>query len=463
MDAAITMHVSAVPADLDTFSRAIRGRLLRPADPEFETVSGVWNQDRQGTPLAIVEAVDAGDVATAIGFACRCDIDIAVRSGGHSLAGHSTGDGVLVIDMRGMRGLHVDLAEGIAWAGAGLTAGEVTSALAEHGMAVPFGDTETVGIAGLTLGGGIGWLARKYGLAVDSLVAVEIVTPDGEVRMASETEHSDLFWALRGGGGNFGIVTRFCYRLSPVGEVLAGAIFLPATRDVVRSLVPIASSAPEELTVIAGLMPVPPLPFVPEEHHGTPSLGILFVHAGDLAAGEQAIAPFRAVARPLGEMVAPMPYPGIYDFTREAGVPMASTTRSVFMDILDDGSIDAILASYAEAPEGSMIQLRVFGGAMSRVPVEATAFPHRSAVAQVTIINDIGDPQHRRSAIAWNRALFGALEPRSSGVYVNFLEDEGEERVRAAYPHGAFERLATVKRRYDPVNIMRRNQNIRPG
>jgi FAD/FMN-containing dehydrogenase len=463
MDAAITMHVAAVPADLDTFARALRGTLVRPDDAAFGPSIGVWNLDRQGTPIAVVQAADAGDVATAIGFACRSDIDIAVRSGGHSLAGHSTGDGVLVIDMRGMRGLHVDLADGIVWAGAGLTAGEVTTALAEHGMAVPFGDTGTVGIAGLTLGGGIGWLARKHGLAIDSLVAVEIVTPDGEVRMASETEHPDLFWALRGGGGNFGVVTRFCYRLSPVGGVLAGAIFLPATRDVLRSLVPIASSAPEDLTVIAALMPVPPLPFVPAEHHGSPSLSILFVHAGDPAAGERAIAPFRQVAAPLGEMVAAMPYPGIYEFTREAGVPVASTTRSVFMDVLDDGSIDAVLASYAEAPEGSMIQLRVFGGAMARVPVEATAFPHRSAVAQVTIINDIGDPLHRQSAIAWNRALFKALEPRSSGVYVNFLEDEGEERIRAAYPHGAFERLAAVKRRYDPMNAMRRNQNIRPG
>jgi FAD/FMN-containing dehydrogenase len=463
MDAAITMHVAAAPADLDTFARALRGPVLRRDDPTFAEASGVWNLDRRATPLAIVQAADAGDVATAIGFARRNDIEIAVRSGGHSLAGHSTGDGVLVIDMRGMRGLHVDLADGVVWAGAGLSAGEVTAALAEHGMAVPFGDTGTVGIAGLTLGGGIGWLARKYGLAIDSLVAVEIVTLDGEVRMASETEHPDLFWAIRGGGGNFGIVTRFCYRMSPVGQVLAGAIFLPATRDVLRSLVPIASSAPEELTVIAALMPVPPLPFVPEEHHGAPSLSILFVHAGDPADGERAIAPFRAVARPFGEMVAPMPYPGIYEFTREAGVPMASTTRSVFMDTLDDAAVDTILASYADAPAGSMIQLRVFGGAMSRVPADATAFPHRSAVAQVTIINDIASADARDAVVAWNRELFGALEPRSSGVYVNFLEDEGDDRIRAAYPGGTYERLAVVKRRYDPANALHRNQNVRPA
>jgi FAD/FMN-containing dehydrogenase len=463
MDAAITMHVAAAPADLDTFARALRGPLLRPGDENFAAVSGVWSLDNQGTPLAIVQAADAGDVATAIGFACRNDIEIAVRSGGHSLAGHSTGDGVLVIDTRGMRGLHVDLGEGIAWAGAGLTAGEVTAALAEHGMAVPFGDTATVGIAGLTLGGGIGWLARKYGLAIDSLLAVEIVTPDGEVRMASGTEHPDLFWALRGGGGNFGVVTRFCYRLSPVGEVFGGALFLPATRDVLRSLVPIASSAPEELTVIAALMPAPPAPFIPEAHHGTPSLAVMFVFVGDADAGAAAIAPFRVVATPYGEMVAPMPYPGIYEFTKEAGEPSVSTGRSLFLGALDDAAVDAVLEAVATAPDGWMIDFRVLGGAVARVPVDATAFAHRTSPVQVTIINWLGDPAGAEKAVAWNRALFRLLEPKATGVYVNFLEDEGDDRVRLAYPAAILERLAEVKRRYDPTNVFRRNQNIRPA
>ena len=463
MDAAITMHVAAAPADLDTFARALRGRLVRPGDDDFATVRGVWSLDNQGTPLAIVQAADAGDVATAIGFATRSDIEIAVRSGGHSLAGHSTGDGVLVIDTRGMRGLHVDLGEGIAWAGAGLTAGEVTASLAEHGMAVPFGDTATVGIAGLTLGGGIGWLARKYGLAIDSLLAVEIVTADGEVRTASATEHPDLFWALRGGGGNFGVVTRFCYRLSPVGEVFAGAMFMPATRDVLRSLVPIASSAPEELTVIAALMQAPPAPFIPAEHHGKPSLALMFVFVGDADAGAAAIAPFRAVATPYGEMVAPMPYPGIYEFTKEAGEPSRSTGRSLFLDTFDDAAVDAVLAAVERAPEGWMIDFRVLGGAVARVPVEATAFAHRTSPVQVTIINWLGDPASAGEAVAWNRALFRTLEPKATGVYVNFLEDEGEDRIRAAYPPATLKRLAAVKRRYDPANVFHRNQNVRPA
>jgi FAD/FMN-containing dehydrogenase len=463
MDAAVTLHLAAAPADLAAFARALRGRLVRPGDPSYEEESQVWNSALQGAPLAIVRAADAGDVATAVGFACRNDIDIAVRSGGHSIAGHSTGDGVLVIDMRDFRGLHVDLAQGTVWAGAGLTAGEVTAALSEHGMAVPFGDTPTVGIAGLTLGGGIGWLARKHGLAIDHLQAVEIVTADGEVRTASATEHPDLFWALRGGGGNFGIVTRFQYRMVPVGQVLGGAIFLPPTRDVLRSLVPIAGSAPEELTTIGFLMPTPPVPFVPEERHGQPSLVLMFVYAGDPAEGQKAIAPFLEVAEPYGIAAMPMPYPGIYEFTKEGGERGPSTTRSVFLDVLDDESIDAILEAVDRAPEAFMIQLRVFGGAMARVPVDATAFAHRTANAQVTVITPFTDPARVDEAVAWNRGLYAALEPKSTGTYVNFLEDEGEDRIRAAYPDTTYRRLATVKRRYDPRNAFHRNQNVRPA
>jgi hypothetical protein len=248
-----------------------------------------------------------------------------------------------------------------------------------------------------------------------------------------------------------------------VGEVLAGALVLPATRDVLRSLVPIGLSAPDELTVIAELMTMPPAPFVPAELVGTPAVMLFFVYAGDPEEGRAAIAPFRAVATPLAEMVAPMPYAGIYEFSREAERPSASTARSVFLDVLDDASVDAILAAFSTAPEGTMIQIRAFGGAMARVPADATAFAHRSAAAQVTIVNVFVDPANADAAVAWNRGLYSALEPRSAGVYVNFLEDEGEARIRAAYPARTYERLASVKRRYDHYNVFRRNQNIRPG
>lgn len=300
-------------------------------------------------------------------------------------------------------------------------------------------------------------------LAIDSLLAVEIVTANGEILTASATEHPDLFWALRGGGGNFGIVTRFSYRLHVVEEILGGTMFLPPTRDVLRSLVPIAASASEELTVIGMLMPTPPVPFVPEEHHGQLSLALTFVYAGDPDDGRAAIAPFRDVAQPLGELVMPMPYPGIYDFTGEAGKPSPSTTRSVFMDALDDASVDAILSALDDAPAVSLVQLRVFGGAMSRVRARATAFAHRRANVQVTIINPFVDPAIVDEATAWNRSLFTALLPKATGVYANFLEDEGDGRIRDAYPGGTYERLAAIKRRHDPANVFHRNQNIRPA
>ena len=462
MDAAVSFRIADAPTDLTTLAAALRGTLVRPDDADFEEDRQVWNVAGQGMPLAIVRAADSGDVATAIDFACRNEIEIAVRSGGHSLAGHSSGDGVLVIDTRDLRGLHIDPDRRLAWAGAGLTAGEYTSAAAAHGLATPFGDTGSVGIGGLTLGGGIGWLARKHGLAIDALVEAEVVTADGVVVTASETEHPDLFWAIRGGGGNFGVVTRFTYRLYPVEEILGGALFLPPTREVLRSLVPIAASAPEELTTIGFIMPIPPVPFVPEEHHGKPSLVLMFVHAGDPQAGQAAIAPFLQVAEPFGVAAMPMPYPGIYEFTAEGATRHPSTTRSVFMDVLDDASVDTIVDAVAVAPPGSMIQLRVFGGAMGRVPADATALAHRSATVQVTMMSAFLDEESAPFATAWNRSLFGALEPKSRGVYANFLEDEGDARIRAAYPGETYDRLVSIKRRYDPQNVFHRNQNIRP-
>ena len=462
MDAAVSLRIAPAPADLTALAESLRGTIVCPGDDAYEQDAQVWNMARQGAPAAIVRAADAGDVATAVEFARSNDLEIAVRSGGHSLAGHSTGDGVLVIDLRDLRGLHIDPAQQLAWAGAGLTAGEYTTAAAAHGLATPFGDTGTVGIAGLTLGGGIGWLARKHGLAIDALIEAEVVTADGDVVTVSETEHPDLFWALRGGGGNFGIVTRFTYRLYPVEQVLGGALFLPPTREVLRSLVPIASAAPEELTTIAFIMPIPPVPFVAEEHHGKPSLVLMFVYAGGLEAGQAAIAPFRAVGTPFGEAAIPMPYPGIYEFTAEGGTRHPSTTRSIFMDELDDESVDAIVDALVDAPPGTIVQIRVLGGAMGRVPSGATAFAHRDASVLVAIINAFVEPEVVESATAWNRSLFAALEPKATGVYANFLEDEGHTRIRVAYPGGTYDRLAQIKRQYDPANVFHRNQNIRP-
>ena len=258
-------------------------------------------------------------------------------------------------------------------------------------------------------------------------------------------------------------MTRFCYRLHPVDEVLGGAIVLPITPTCCAGSCRSPTSAPDELSIIAMIMETPPLPFVPADRHGEMSVMLMFAWAGDPDGGRAAIAPFRALAEPLGEMVAPMPYPGIYEFTAEAATPHASTTRSVFMPALDDASVGAMVDALSTAPAGSMVQLRVLGGAMARVPVEATAFAQRDALVMLTVINSTGEPATAGEARAWNRRLFARLAPSASGVYANFLEDEGEARIRSAYPAGAYERLAAAKRRYDPSNAFHRNQNIRPG
>jgi FAD/FMN-containing dehydrogenase len=463
VESAVSFRFASGPTDLTALAACLHGSVVRPGDDAYDEDRLVWNMAHQGSPVAIVRAADAGDVATAVEFARSNGLEIAVRSGGHSVAGHSSGDGVLVIDMRDLRGLHIDPSRRLAWAGAGLTAGEYTAAAAAHGLATPFGDTGTVGIAGLTLGGGIGWLARKHGLAIDALVEAEVVTADGEVLTASDTEHPDLFWAIRGGGGNFGIVTRFTYRLYPVDQVLGGAIFLQPTREVLRDLVPMAEAAPDELTTIGFVMPLPPVPFVPQEHHGKPSLVLMFVYAGDPEAGQAAIAPFAALGEPFGVGAMPMPYPAIYEHTAAGGERHPSTIRSLFMDDLDAASIEVIVDALATAPAGSMLQLRVFGGEMSRVPADATAFAHRGAKVMLAVMNAFEDPTAVEAATAWNRSLFAALEPKAVGAYANFLEDEGDARIRIAYPGPTYDRLAQVKRRYDPANVFHRNQNIRPG
>ena len=449
--------------DLDLLGGSLNGRLVTAGDADYDALRQVHNAAMDAFPLAIVRAADARDVARTVLFARDNDLELAVRGGGHSVAGHSTVEGGLVLDLGEMRGIHIDPEARLAWAQPGLTAIEVTEAAAAHGLAIPFGDSGSVGIAGLTLGGGIGWLVRKHGLTIDSLVSVEIVTADGRQLVASETENQDLFWAVRGGGGNFGVVTRFQFRLSPVGMVFGGALLLPATADVLRALVPIAASAPRELTTISFFMgAVPPMPFVAPEHIGKPGIAIMFVYDGDPESGAAAIAPFRAVATPLGEMTTPMPYPVIYNFTADASQRAAGVVRSAFFDTLDDGAVTAILDGMANRPAAAMTftQIRVLGGAMADVAGGDTAFAHRGATVMVAIhamYEGDGGP-----STAWADAFYAALAPKATGVYSNFLGDEGEARIRAAYPAATYERLVDVKRRYDPTNLFRRNQNIRP-
>ncbi len=462
--ARIPAHDPSIPLDVAGFAAGLIGTVIRPEDQAYDTARLVHNRAIDRRPSLIVKAASAADVARTVVFARDARLELAVRGGSHSLAGFGTSEGGIVLDLSDMKGLHIDPERRLAWAQAGLTAGEYTAAAGAHGLATPFGDTGSVGLSGLTLGGGIGWLVRKHGLAIDALVSVEMVTAEGRLITASEQENSDLFWAVRGGGGNFGVVTRFQFRLYPVGMIFGGALFMPPTREVLRSLGPIAASAPEALTTISFLMAAPPAPFIPAELHGKPTLAIMFVFDGDAEAGQAAIEPFRQVATPMAEMVTPMPYPGIYQMLKDAENPAPAAHRSLFLDRLDDAAIDAIVEHSAAATSpATMTQIRILGGAMARVPAGATAFAHREAGVMVIIITPYEDVAEAPIHQAFTQAYYEALRPRAIGVYANFLEDEGEARVHEAYPELTYRRLAQVKRDYDPTNLFHLNQNIRPA
>jgi FAD/FMN-containing dehydrogenase len=452
------------PIDVTAFQAGISGTVITPGDQGYDDARQVHNTMFDRYPALIVQAAGAADVARTVVFARDAGLELSVRGGAHSMAGFGTGDGGVVLDLGALKGLHIDPERRMAWAQAGLTAGEYTAAAAAHGLATPFGDVGSVGIAGLTLGGGIGWLVRKHGLTIDALVSVDIVTADGHLINASEDEHQDLFWAVRGGGGNFGVVTRFQFKLYPVDTVLGGALFMPLTRDTLRSLVPIAAAAPAELTTISFIMSAPPAPFIPAEVVGLPTLAIMFVYDGDPEAGQAALAPFRAVATPIADLAMPMPYVGIYELTKDASAPGNEIIRSVFLETLDDAAVDAILAAM-ETPSSpmSMFQIRVLGGAMATVDARATAFAHRKAPIMVAALAMFEDMATASVHEAWADALLAQLRPNAIGVYSNFIGDEDASRVREAYPDLTYHRLAQVKLRYDPTNMFHRNQNIAPA
>ena len=443
--------------------RDIEGRILLPDDPGYDDARTVFSGAIDRRPGMIVRATDAADVARVISLARETDSELAIRSGGHSPAGHGVSEGGIVLDLSAMRGLEIDAESRTAWAETGLTAGEYTVAAAERGLATGFGDAGTVGVGGIALSGGIGFLVRKHGMTIDDLLAVEVVTADGELLRADADNHPDLFWALRGGGGNFGVVTRLKFRLHEVGTIVGGLLFLPATPDVIASFLVEAEAAPEELTTIANVMPAPPLPFIPAEDHGRPVVMAMLVHAGDTQAGERAVAPFRALATPIADMVRPMAYPEMYGPEDPDYRPVA-VVRTGFLGSVDRRAAETII----ERIEGStaamaVTQLRVLGGAMARVPADATAFAHRGSRIMVNVAAIYQQPDDRPEHAAWVRDLADELNDGDPGAYAGFLADEGEERIRAAYPGATWDRLAAIKADYDPDNVFRLNQNIPPA
>jgi len=457
-----TMAAATSIHDLE--SRLV-GELLRPGDETYDDVRQVQIRTFDARPAIIVRAAYPGDVVEAVRFARAHHWPLAVRSGGHSLGGFSAVDGTITIDLSLMKKVTVDPQRGTARVQAGANSGDIAGPAEAYGFALSTGDTSSVGVGGLTTGGGIGWMARKYGLAIDNLRAVEMVTAEGRLIRASATQHADLFWAVRGGGGNFGIITEFEFQLAPAGSIYGGAIVLPATREVIRGYLDYTPVAPEGLTTIAFMMAAPPAPFIPEELVGqlVVLVGVCFV--GDPEEGERALAPLRALAEPLAEAVGAMPYPAMFALTEEASKPHRVSLRSMFSDELPDDAIDAMISSATNATSPmSMVQLRGLGGALAKVPADATAFAHRERKYLVAVIGLWVDETddgvaHRR----WTQELWEELKQYADGVYVNFLEQEGDARIREAYPAGTYDRLVDVKRRYDPENVFRFNQNIKPA
>jgi hypothetical protein len=355
----------------------LHGRVIAPEHPDYDQARTVFVGGIDRHPAVIIKAADTSDVARVVSLARETGLELAVRSGGHSTAGHSVCEGGIVLDLSAMNALDIDVDRHTAWAQTGLTAGDYTTAAGAYGLATGFGDTGSVGLGGLTLGGGVGYLVRKHGLTIDDLLAAEIVTADGQLLHVDDQSHPELFWAIRGGGGNFGVATRFQLRLHPVDHVLGGMLILPATPQVIASFVAEAQAAPEELSTIANIMPAPPMPFVPAEHHGRLVVMATLVYAGNPEAGQRAVAPFRALASPIADLVRPMPYPEIY-LPDDDGFHPTAVGRTMFVDSIDR-QVAATIVEYLRASDASVrvAQLRVLGGAMARVPAAATAFAHR--------------------------------------------------------------------------------------
>jgi FAD/FMN-containing dehydrogenase len=441
----------------------IAGAVVAPGDPDYDASRRVFLAAVDRRPAAIVRPVDAAGVARVVSLARETGLELAVRGGGHSYAGHGASEGGILLDLTGLDALEVDPGSRVVRAAGGLTSGEVTGAAARHGLAVGFGDTATVGIGGLTLGGGMGFLVRKHGLTIDHLLGAEVVTADGRVLEVDGRRHPDLFWAIRGGGGNFGVVTRFDYRSHPVDLVTGGMLALPATPETLAGLVAEAEAGPEELSVIANVLLAPPLPFVPQELVGTPIVLALLVHAGPLDDGARAVMPLRALAQPLADLVRPIPFGEMFPAEAQNAPPRA-VVRTVFADGFGADAAGELLGRLrSSTAQVAAAQIRVLGGAAARVPSGETAFAHRQRRLLVNVVAAYASPEEDPVHRGWADDAAGALRQGDDGAYVNFLGDDGSERVRAAYPGSTWIRLTEVKRRYDPENVFRRNENIPPA
>ena len=453
--------------DIAGLQGGFRGELLRPQDPGYEDARKVWNGSIDRFPALIARCAGVADVIAAVKFAKDSGLLVAVRGGGHSFPGLSVCDGGIVIDLSLMKGIRVDPEARTVRAQAGVLLGELDRETQEFGLAVPSGIVTHTGLSGLTLGGGINWLMRKYGLAIDQLLSVDLITAEGEFVKASASENEDLFWGVRGGGGNFGIVTEFEFRLNPVGPiVLAGPVFWPMEEspNVLRFYREWIAEAPDELMTIVVHRKAPPLPFVPPELHGRLVVGVVCCYAGAVEEGERVIKPLKAFRRPVLDLCQPKPFlahQAMFDpsFPHGWWYYMRSCDVAELSDEIIDITVDHSLRISSPLTAFPIWQR---GGAAARVGEDQTAFGGRSAGHTFNITAVTATAEGFEGEREWVRNFWWALEPHQTGAYVNFLMDEGEGRVRQAYGARKYDRLKALKRRYDPDNLFRLNQNIRP-
>ena len=465
-DAAATAQT--VPSDITRLQDNFRGELLRTAGAGYEDARRVWNGSINRFPGIIARCAGVADVIDSVGFAREHGLPLAVRGGGHSFPGLSVCDGGLVVDLSPMKGIRVDPEARTARAQAGVLLGELDRETQAFGLAVPAGIVTHTGLAGLALGGGIGWLMRKYGLTIDQLLSVDVITAEGELVKASETENANLFWGIRGGGGNFGIVTEFEFRLNPVGPtVLAGPIFWPIEEspDVLRFYREWIAEAPDELMTIVIHRKAPPLPFVPWELHGKLIVGVVCCYAGPVEEGQNVVRQLKAFGSPVLDLCVPKPFlahQAMFDPSFPHG--WWYYMRSCDVADLTDEVID-ITVEHALRIDSPLTAFPIWqrGGAAARVGEDETAFGGRAAGYTFNITAATETAEGFEEEQEWVRTFWSALKPHHTGAYVNFLMEEGVERIRQAYGAKKYDRLKELKRRYDPENLFRLNQNIRPG
>ena len=450
------------------FRKTLRGTICLPQEAGYDEARTIWNAMINRHPGAVVRCKGAADIIAAVRFAREHNLLLAVRGGGHNIAGNAVCEGGLLIDLSQMRSVRVDPGSRTARVEPGATLGDFDKEAQAFGLATPLGINSTTGVGGLTLGGGFGWLSRKFALAADNLISADVVTAEGKLVHTSETENSDLFWALRGGGGNFGVVSSFEFRLHPVGPmVLSGLIVHPfaRARELLARYRRVAAEAPDELTVWVVLRQAPPLPFLPGEVHGKEILVFAVCYTGDEVEGKRALEPLRALGQPIADVIGMQPYaawqtafdplltPGAYNYWKSHN----------FVE-LSDGLLDTLTSRAAQLPTPDCeIFLGQLGGATNRVAIDATAYPHRNANFVMNVHTRWREPADERRSIEWARQLFAETAPHATGgVYVNFMPEDEIDRVSSAYGPN-YDRLAALKAKYDPGNMFRMNQNVQPS